>query len=88
MNYQDFINGGYKKFDEKVKEQRENEQRQKLENGIMTMLYSEYKNNYSGYKTVPNSYDKKRKTIDVIIKNHSGLCPKCGTYCYGDCEAN
>jgi len=51
------------------------------------MLYSEYKNNYSGYKTVKNSYDAKHKTIEVIMVNN-GLCPKCHTYCYGDCEAN
>jgi glutathionyl-hydroquinone reductase len=87
MTYQEFVNGGSKKFDEKVKEQREQEQIQKQESGIITMKYSEYKNNYAGCKTVPNSYDKKDKTIDVIVKNQNGICPKCHTYCYGDCEA-
>jgi hypothetical protein len=25
------------------------------------------------------------KMLDALIEN--GLCPKCGTFCYGDCEA-
>ena len=33
----------------------------------ITVKYSEYKNDpkYSGCQTVPNSYDKKNKTIDI-----------------------
>lgn len=23
-----------------------------------------------------------------IVKKKSNLCPKCGTYCYGDCQAH
>lgn len=60
--------------------------------GIMTMPYGEYKNKYSHCQTVPNSYDKRRKTIDVMTKtskyssrNNNGICPRCGTYCDGDC---
>ena len=59
------------------------------------MKYSEYKNNYSDFKTVPNSYDKKDKTILVILSDapavakkvaKAEICPRCGTYCYGDCS--
>lgn len=34
---------------------------------IHTMLYSQYKKHYADCKTVPNTYDKNRKTIDVIV---------------------
>lgn len=63
--------------------------------GLRRMHYSEYKNNYSDCKTVDGSYDKTDKTIEVytlIKKDHkkisfNGLCPRCHTYCYGDCMA-
>lgn len=64
--------------------------------GIVEMHYSEYKNNYAFCKTVPNSYDKKAKTIKVYTNGSSeikfgkysnALCRTCGTYCYGDCTA-
>ena len=61
------------------------EVKEKETKGIITMKYSEYKNNYAGYKTVPNSYDKKAKTIQVITK--SNVCPICRGYCYGDCQS-
>ena len=71
---------------------REKEEAEKAQSGIVKMHYSEYKNNYSGYKTVPGSYDKKEKTIEVITKSSKAYsnnkpCPRCGTYCYGDCRA-
>lgn len=67
--------------------------------GIRRMHYSEYKNNYSDCKTVEGSYDKQTKTIEVMTlvrkgfkriayKSSNGLCPRCHTYCYGDCAAN
>lgn len=34
---------------------------------IEKMLYSKYKKHYSDCKTVYNSYDKDKKTIEVII---------------------
>ena len=63
--------------------------------GLRRMHYSEYKNNYS----VPGSYDKRTKTIEVLtfkrkIRNTAfasrlnGICPRCHTYCYGDCMAH
>lgn len=63
------------------------------------MHYSEYKNSYSDCKTVEGSYDKRTKTIEVMTKVLkgarrsissviNGLCPRCHTYCYGDCTAN
>lgn len=66
--------------------------------GLRRMHYSEYKNNYSDCETVPGSYDKRTKTIEVLTlkcKNRNtafarrlnGLCPHCHTYCYGDCRA-
>lgn len=30
--------------------------------------------------------EQERKHYEVL--KQSGLCPKCGTWCYGDCEAN
>lgn len=64
-----------------------------LKNGIKEMHYSEYKNDYSDCRTVKDSYDKKSKTIQVYVgagsaKNMNGVCPHCGTYCYGDCQVN
>lgn len=67
--------------------------------GIRRMHYSEYKANYSNCQTVDGSYDKRTKTIEVmtkIVKGSrrsissliNGLCPRCHTYCYGDCLAN
>lgn len=53
-------------------------------------------------KTVDGSYDKHTKTIEVMTKTLRtfaksarrvsvtairGLCPRCHTYCYGDCMA-
>jgi ribosomal protein L32 len=37
-------------------------------------------------KLADEAYAKDCEQHDAEIKN--GLCPKCGTYCYGDCEAN
>lgn len=74
-----------KAFDEKVKAQRAAEIEEEKRQGIITVHYSDYKNNYQGYKTIPNSYDKKAKTIKVIVKTNS-VCPKCKTFCYGDCQ--
>lgn len=66
--------------------------------GIIRMHYSQYKNEYSTCQTVEGSYDKKTKTIEVMTKvartygkrypsaTH-GICPRCHTYCYGDCMA-
>lgn len=66
--------------------------------GLRRMHYSEYKNNYSDCETVQGSYDKQTKTIEVLtlkrkirnsaaISRLNGLCPRCHTYCYGDCCA-
>ena len=69
--------------------------------GIRRMHYSEYKSNYSDCETVEGSYDKRTKTIEVMTnvrrvrksainsyRSRNGLCPRCHTYCYGDCTAN
>ena len=67
--------------------------------GIRRMHYSEYKSNYSDCQTVDGSYDKRTKTIEVMTKVVkgarrsissiiNGLCPRCHTYCYGDCSYN
>lgn len=70
--------------------------------GIVRMHYSQYKNEYSNCQTVDGSYDKATKTIEVmtkVVRSFSrsarrpsvtairGLCPRCHTYCYGDCTA-
>ena len=68
--------------------------------GIVRMHYSQYKNEYANCQTVEGSYDKATKTIEVMTKmlrtfksNRPsvtairGLCPRCHTYCYGDCMA-
>lgn len=74
------------------------EEAQKLAAGVVRMHYSQYKNEYSTCQTVEGSYDKKTKTIEVMTKvartygkrypsaTH-GICPRCHTYCYGDCMA-
>lgn len=71
----------------------------KMAAGIVRMHYSQYKNEYSNCQTVEDSYDKKTKTIEVMTKVARvferrpsvtairGLCPRCHTYCYGDCMA-
>lgn len=71
----------------------------KIAAGIVRMHYSQYKNEYSNCQTVEGSYDKKTKTIEVMTKVARvferrpsvtairGLCPRCHTYCYGDCMA-
>lgn len=67
--------------------------------GIRRMHYSEYKSSYSDCQTVEGSYDKRTKTIEVMTKVVkcarrsvssliNGLCPRCHTYCYGDCTAS
>lgn len=67
--------------------------------GLRRMHYSEYKTSYSDCETVPGSYDKRTKTIEVLtlkrkirnsaaISRLNGLCPRCHTYCYGDCIAH
>lgn len=57
--------------------------------GILEMSYFQYKSEYSFYPTVNGSYNKKEKTIQVIVSKveHSGngLCKRCNTYCFGDC---
>lgn len=63
--------------------------------GLRRMHYAEYKRSYSDCKTVDGSYDKHTKTIEVLTKVSRfasrpaafGLCPRCHTYCYGDCCA-
>lgn len=66
--------------------------------GLRRMHYSEYKRDYSDCKTVEGSYDKCTKTIEVMtfvrktrnsafVSHLNGLCPRCHTYCYGDCCA-
>lgn len=64
--------------------------------GVVRMHYFQYKNEYASCQTVEGSYDKKTKTIEVMTKvartygkrypsaTH-GICPRCHTYCYGDC---
>ncbi len=71
----------------------------KIAAGIVRMHYSQYKNEYSNCQTVEGSYDKTTKTIEVMTKVTRvfqrrpsvtairGLCPRCHTYCYGDCMA-
>lgn len=64
--------------------------------GLRRMHYSEYKTNYSDCQTVEGSYDKVSKTIEVMTLvrkgfkriSYNGLCPRCHTYCYGDCMAH
>lgn len=64
--------------------------------GLRRMHYAEYKRNYSNCETVEGSYDKKTKTIEVMTRrvksvkkiSYNGLCPRCHTYCYGDCFAH
>lgn len=49
---------------------------------------------YAEIKAAEEARETQREALDKAaaeryakqIKN--GLCPKCGTYCYGDCEAN
>lgn len=64
--------------------------------GLRRMHYSEYKTSYSDCETVEGSYDKRTKTIEVLtlkrkvrnavfVRRLNGLCPRCHTYCYGDC---
>lgn len=70
--------------------------------GIVRMAYAQYKREYSDFQTVEGSYDKRTKTIEVMTKTLRtfaksarrisvtairGLCPRCHTYCYGDCMA-
>ena len=64
--------------------------------GLRRMHYSEYKTSYSDCETVSGSYDKRTKTIEVMTLrrkgfkriSYNGLCPRCHTYCYGDCMAH
>lgn len=72
------------------------EEAQKIAAGVVRMHYAQYKNEYASCQTVEGSYDKKTKTIEVMTKvartygkrypsaTH-GICPRCHTYCYGDC---
>lgn len=70
--------------------------------GIVRMAYAQYKREYADYQTVDGSYDKHTKTIEVMTKTLRtfaksarrvsvtairGLCPRCHTYCCGDCMA-
>ena len=66
--------------------------------GLRRMHYSEYKRDFSNCQTVDGSYDKRTKTIEVMTKvvktartafmsRVNGICPRCHTYCYGDCSA-
>jgi len=73
-------------LNKELRQKEENEKNERL--GLKTITYREYKNNeeYMHYPTLKNSYDKKTKTITIITKaNKTNICPKCGTYCYGDC---
>lgn len=66
-----------------------------IKSGLRRMHYSGYKNNYSECETVSGSYDKSTKTIEVLTLvrkgfkriDYGGPCPRCHTYCYGDCMA-
>lgn len=75
---------------------------QKAASGIVRMHYAQYKNEYASCQTVEGSYDKTTKTIEVMVntirtfnRNNRrpsvtairGLCPRCHTYCCGDCMA-
>lgn len=71
---------------------------EKVASGIVRMTYAQYKREYAECKTVDGSYDKRTKTIEVMTKVARtarrvsvtairGLCPRCHTYCYGDCMA-
>ena len=65
--------------------------------GIVRMAYAQYKREYSDFQTVEGSYDKRTKTIEVMTRTLRtyarrpsvtairGLCPRCHTYCYGEC---
>lgn len=67
--------------------------------GLRRMHYSEYKRDFADCMTVEGSYDKRTKTIEVMTKRIksaratferrvNGICPRCHTYCYGDCMAH
>ena len=72
---------------------------EKVASGIVRMEYAQYKREYANCKTVDGSYDKATKTIEVMTRTIRtfasrpsvtairGLCPRCHTYCYGDCLA-
>ena len=64
----------------------------KLDNknkGIITVKYSDYKNKYNSCKTVAESYDKKEKTIEIILtQSNDGWSNLCHSLCYGDCTAH
>lgn len=67
--------------------------------GTVRMSYAQYKREYANCQTVEGSYDKRTKTIEVMtnvartfarrpsVTAIRGLCPRCHTYCYGDCMA-
>lgn len=68
------------------------------ETGLRRMHYSEYKRDFADCEAVEGSYDKRTKTIEVMTKRFktarntfvsrlNGRCPRCHTYCYGDCCA-
>lgn len=48
---------------------------------------------YAEVKNAERAHRAKREALDKAEAEHytkqikNGLCPKCGTYCYGDCEA-
>lgn len=89
-DYQEFLKKQMELSRQKAKEAEKKFQEQ-LSNAV-EMHYSEYKNNYSNCKTVPNSYNKKTKTIYVYVNRvaqsqSNKPCPRCGSYCYGDCRA-
>jgi DNA repair exonuclease SbcCD ATPase subunit len=86
MDYKEFIAKQQAEASAKAKETEAKKQEEL--SGAVEMSYAEYKNKYTHCKTVKDSYNKKTKTISVIINQvKSGACPHCGTYCYGDCQA-
>lgn len=91
LDFAECLRRAWKKAKQAIKDAAE-----ALRTGLRRMHYSEYKNNYTHCKTVEGSYDKRTKTIEVMTKiarngvriEASGICPHCGTYCYGDCMAH
>ena len=90
LSFSDCLRRAWSKAKEAVKAAAE-----AAKTGLRRMNYSEYKTNYSDCQTVEGSYDKRTKTIEVMTLrrkgfkriSYNGLCPRCHTYCYGDCCA-
>lgn len=93
LSFSDCLRRAWSKAKEVIKEAAE-----AAKTGLRRMHYSEYKRDYSDCQTVEGSYDKRTKTIEVMTRKFKtaraafagrvhGLCPRCHTYCYGDCCA-